>query len=120
RNAAAGRAAHAFQHGRTPGGVAVIPVTKERNHVIELAWLAWPLGLVGLVSSLGMYSYIRKQPAGNDVMRGLAAQIETGAMAFLRREYSVLAVFIVVVGGLLWWAIGMWSALAFLAGALSS
>ena len=88
--------------------------------MIELAWLAWPLGLVGLVSSLGMYGYIRKQPAGNDVMRGLAAQIEAGAMAFLRREYSVLAIFIVVVGGLLWLAISGWTALAFLGGALSS
>jgi Na+/H+-translocating membrane pyrophosphatase len=45
-----------------------------------------------------IYFYIRRHPAGNE-----------GAMAFLRREYSVLAVFVLVVGGLLWLAIGMWT-----------
>jgi K(+)-stimulated pyrophosphate-energized sodium pump len=88
--------------------------------VIDFAWLAWPLGLVGLAVSLGMYFYIRKQPAGNEVMRGIADQIEAGAMAFLKREYSVLAVFVLVVGALLWLAIGMWTALSFLFGAISS
>jgi K(+)-stimulated pyrophosphate-energized sodium pump len=70
--------------------------------------------------SLMMYFYIRKQPAGNEVMRGIAAQIEAGSMAFLRREYSVLAVFVLVVGGLLWLAIGQLTAAAFLFGAISS
>ena len=52
----------------------------------DLAWLAWPLGLLGLLCALALYGYIRKQPAGNEIMQGIAAQIETGAMAFLRRE----------------------------------
>jgi K(+)-stimulated pyrophosphate-energized sodium pump len=82
--------------------------------------LAAPLGVVGLACALLLYAYIRRQPAGNELMRGIAAQIETGAMAFLRREYSVLAIFVLVVGGLLWLAIGMWTAAAFFAGAVSS
>jgi K(+)-stimulated pyrophosphate-energized sodium pump len=88
--------------------------------VIDFAWLAWPLGLVGLAVSLAMYFYVRKQPAGNEVMRDIADQIETGAMAFLRREYTVLAVFVAIVMGLLWLAIGQWTAIAFLFGAASS
>jgi K(+)-stimulated pyrophosphate-energized sodium pump len=88
--------------------------------VIELTWLAAPLGLIGLGVALFIYFYVRKHPAGNEVMRDIADQIETGAMAFLRREYSVLAIFIVIVGALLWLAIGMWTALAFFFGALSS
>ena len=88
--------------------------------MIELAWLAWPLGLVGLIVALVLYGYIRRQPAGSEIMRGIAAQIETGAMAFLRREYSVLAIFVLIVGALLWLAIGQWTAFAFLAGAISS
>jgi K(+)-stimulated pyrophosphate-energized sodium pump len=83
-------------------------------------WLAWPLGLVGLAISLGIYGYVRRQPAGNEVMRDIADQIEEGAMAFLRREYSVLFVFVIVVGGLLWWAVGQYTAFAFWFGALSS
>src|SRR5688572_22025327 len=64
--------------------------------------------------------YINRQSAGTDVMIDIAARIHEGAMAFLRREYSVLAVFVVVVAGLLWWAIGMETSLAYVTGALSS
>jgi K(+)-stimulated pyrophosphate-energized sodium pump len=88
--------------------------------VIDFTWLSAPLGLIGLAVALGIYFYVRGHDAGNEVMRDIAEQIETGAMAFLRREYSVLAIFVLVVGGLLWWAIGMWTAVAFLFGALSS
>jgi K(+)-stimulated pyrophosphate-energized sodium pump len=89
--------------------------------VIDFAWLAWPLGLIGLVVALLIYFYITKQSAGNEVMRDIAEQIEVGAMAFLRREYTVLAVFILVVGGLLMLALpGIWTAIAFFFGALSS
>ncbi len=88
--------------------------------MIDLAWLAWPLGVVGLLVALLIYSYISKQSAGNEVMRDIASQIEIGAMAFLRREYSVLAVFIVVVAVLLGVAIGPWTAAAFIGGAPSS
>jgi len=80
--------------------------------VTDLTWLAAPLGVVGLLVSLFIYLYIRRQSPGNQVMRELAEQIETGAMAFLRREYSVLAVFIVIVALLLWWAIGGMTATA--------
>jgi K(+)-stimulated pyrophosphate-energized sodium pump len=88
--------------------------------VTDFTWLAGPLGLVGLIISLFVYFYVRKQSPGNEVMRDLAEQIEAGAMAFLKREYSVLAVFVLVVGGLLWWAIGMWTALSFFFGAAAS
>jgi len=88
--------------------------------VIDLTWLSAPLGLVGLAVALGIYFYVRRQSPGNEVMRDIADQIETGAMAFLRREYSVLAVFVLIVGGLLWLAIGMWTAVAFFFGALAS
>ncbi len=86
----------------------------------DYTWLSAPLGAIGLVIALGMYFYVRGAPAGNEVMRDIAEQIETGAMAFLKREYSVLAVFVLVVFGLLWWAIGMWTALAFIFGAVCS
>jgi K(+)-stimulated pyrophosphate-energized sodium pump len=88
--------------------------------VIDYAWLSAPLGLIGLAVALFIYFYVRGHSPGNEVMRDIAEQIESGAMAFLRREYSVLAVFILVVGGLLWVAIGMWTAVAFLFGAISS
>ncbi|MEX2581777.1 MAG: sodium-translocating pyrophosphatase [Gemmatimonadota bacterium] len=88
--------------------------------MIEFAWLAWPLGLIGLVVALFIYFYIAKQSPGNEVMRDIAEQIELGSMAFLRREYTVLSVFVLIVGALLWLAIGSGTALAFFFGALSS
>jgi len=89
--------------------------------VIDFAWLAWPLGLIGLVVALLIYFYIARQPAGNEVMRDIAEQIEVGSMAFLRREYTVLAVFVALVAVLLFLALpGIWTAVAFVFGALSS
>jgi K(+)-stimulated pyrophosphate-energized sodium pump len=62
-----------------------------------LAQLAPVLGVVGLVGALFIYLYIVRQSAGTDLMAELAGRIQEGAMAFLRREYSVLAVFVVIV-----------------------
>jgi K(+)-stimulated pyrophosphate-energized sodium pump len=88
--------------------------------VTDFTGWAWILGLVGLAFSLTTYAWVRKQPAGNEVMRGLAEQIETGAMAFLRREYTVIVGFVVVIAALLWLAIGQWTALSYVFGAVSS
>jgi K(+)-stimulated pyrophosphate-energized sodium pump len=88
--------------------------------VTDITGWAWILGLVGLAFSLTTYAWVRKQPAGNEVMRGLAEQIETGAMAFLRREYTVIVGFVVVIAALLYLAIGQWTALSYVFGAVSS
>src|SRR5690606_5735297 len=91
--------------------------------VTELAsWAEWSplLGLLGLVGALVLYLYVRSQPAGNETMQELASRIQEGAMAFLRGEYSVLAVFLVIVAGLLWFAVGGLVAGAFITGAISS
>jgi Na+/H+-translocating membrane pyrophosphatase len=53
-----------------------------------------------------LYLYVSKQSSGNELMGELASRIQEGAMAFLRREYSVLAVFVLVVAVLLFLAIG--------------
>ncbi|HEX6134736.1 MAG TPA: sodium-translocating pyrophosphatase [Longimicrobiales bacterium] len=78
------------------------------------------VGLVGLVGALALYVYINRQSSGTDLMAELADRIHEGAMAFLRREYSVLAIFVIIVAALLFWALGMETALAYISGALSS
>jgi K(+)-stimulated pyrophosphate-energized sodium pump len=67
-----------------------------------------------------IYVYLKRQSPGNDTMRDLGDQIRSGAMAFLRREYSVLVPFIVVVAGLLAIAVGWRTAVAYVAGAMCS
>ncbi len=81
---------------------------------------AWLLGVLSLGIAAGIYSYVKKQDPGTDVMIDLGDQIHDGAMAFLRREYTVLAGFIVVVALLLAWAIGVQTAGAYIFGALCS
>ena len=81
---------------------------------------AWAFGVLGLLAALLVYRYVVRQPQGTDMMSDLAGQIHDGAMAFLRREYTVLAGFVAVVAVLLYLAIGGASALAYVAGAVSS
>jgi len=91
--------------------------------VTELTmWAQWSpiLGVAGLLAALGLYVYLVRQSTGTQVMSDLADEIHAGSMAFLRREYSVLAVFVVVVAGLLWWAIGGMTSLAYVTGAFTS
>ena len=82
--------------------------------------LAPSLAVGGLVLAFILYLFVAAQPRGSSAMTEIAAAIHTGAMAFLRREYSILAAFIVVVAVFLSLAISRYTALAFVAGALCS
>jgi K(+)-stimulated pyrophosphate-energized sodium pump len=80
------------------------------------------LGAIGFAIAIVVYNMVKAQPVGNEKMAEIAAAIRGGAMAFLKREYSVLAVFIVLVFFLIVLApsLGFNTALAFLGGALCS
>ncbi|MBI3128860.1 MAG: sodium-translocating pyrophosphatase [Candidatus Tectomicrobia bacterium] len=77
-------------------------------------------GLAGLALAGFIYQWISRQPDGNDLMRKLAAQIHQGAMVFLKREYKILAIFVVVVFLLLAAAISLSTGFAFVVGAACS
>ena len=55
------------------------------------------VGLLGLVSAGLIYLYLRKIKVTTPKMVEIADAIHEGAMIFLRREYSILAVFVVLV-----------------------
>lgn len=78
------------------------------------------LGAIGLVFAGIIYAYVVKQPVGTDLMRELSEAIHEGAMAFLKREYRVLAIFIVLVSILLYFSINPATSMAFLGGAICS
>lgn len=59
------------------------------------------LGLIGILFMFWRSSWVNKQDPGSDQMKKIAKNIADGAMAFLKAEYSVLAIFVVVVAGLL-------------------
>ncbi len=78
------------------------------------------LGLLGLGMALIMYRYVVAQPSGTAAMTDIADQIHTGAMAFLRKEYSILVWFVLVVAILLAVFITPLTALAFIGGGVCS
>jgi K(+)-stimulated pyrophosphate-energized sodium pump len=88
--------------------------------LVALTEWGWALGVVGLLAAGGIYGNLKKHPAGTDLVIDLGDQIRDGAMAFLRRESAILAVFVVVVAILLSLAIGTAPAVAYVFGAISS
>jgi K(+)-stimulated pyrophosphate-energized sodium pump len=85
-----------------------------------IAYLSPYLGFVGLGVALLIYLAVQNRPAGDEKMREIAGYIYEGAMAFLRREYRILAVFIVVVFLLLSWKVAWQTGIAFVSGGLCS
>lgn len=69
------------------------------SQVIYLVPLA---GLVGLGFSFWQYRWIASQDPGNATMRQIADRIRSGAMAFLKAEYSVMLGFILLITALMY------------------
>jgi len=78
------------------------------------------LGIFGLIIAYLIFLYVKKQPNGSQVMKDLEGMIHSGAMAFLRKEYSVLLFFIAIVFLLLGFGISWKTAIAFVTGAFCS
>ncbi len=80
------------------------------------------IAIIGIAAAFLIYSRLKKQPDGNQKMQDIASSIHDGAMAFLFREYRVLAVFIIVVACLMLFSssLGIKTAAAFVFGAISS
>lgn len=86
--------------------------------IVDYAWL-W--ALVGLALAFGIYKYVLSFSPGNDTMVEIMERIHAGAMVFLKREYKIIAIFIVVVFVILILAFpGIWTAVAFFVGAIGS
>ncbi|MGC8881114.1 MAG: sodium/proton-translocating pyrophosphatase, partial [Minisyncoccia bacterium] len=52
--------------------------------------------LVGFFTSLIIYFYLKRQPAGDEKMKEISSAIQTGAKAFLNEVYKILFVFVLV------------------------
>lgn len=77
-------------------------------------------GVVGLIVAIGLYVRVKAQPTGNETMNRIATYVREGSMAFLVREYKVLSVYALVVGAVLYVALGMLAAVFFILGAFLS
>ena len=77
-------------------------------------------GAIGLVIAAFFYFRVKALPDGNETMRRIAGYIREGAMAFLNRQYRVLAVYAVVVFVAIGLNLGWISGASFLLGAFLS
>lgn len=90
---------------------------------MEYALIAAPIvGIVALLFAFYKASEINKIDPGTERMQEIATYIEDGAMAFLKRQYTSLAVFVAVLFVILWIVpdLGLFTAICFLIGALFS
>lgn len=77
-------------------------------------------GIVGLVAAFVVYRLVLRYDDGTEAVKKIGDAIHLGAMVFMRREYTMLAIFAGVLLVLLYFSLGSGTAIAFLSGALSS
>lgn len=85
-----------------------------------LIWLVPLAALLALVFAFFKARYVQEAAPGNERMQEIAASIAEGADAFLRSEYRILAIFIVVLFVLVAIFIDIGTAICFAVGALFS
>ena len=61
-------------------------------------------GIVALLFAISLYFSIKSKSPGNEKMQELSSAIREGAMAFLKSEYKVLVIFVIVIAALLFGA----------------
>ncbi|WP_447909678.1 sodium-translocating pyrophosphatase [Brevundimonas bullata] len=83
-------------------------------------WLVIAAGLLGVLYGAVQTAVLMKAGTGNDKMREIAAAIQEGASAYLKRQYTTIGIVGVVILVAAFLLIGPWAALGFLIGAVLS
>ncbi len=79
------------------------------------------LGVAGLFAAFVVYQIVKRYSPGEGLVVEIADAIHEGAMVFMRREYTILGVFLVVITVLLFVGFQSWQTpLAFVVGAFCS
>ncbi|MBI4038692.1 sodium-translocating pyrophosphatase [Candidatus Daviesbacteria bacterium] len=86
----------------------------------NLSYLMWASVGAGLLYGFWLIIDVLKQPAGDEKMQEIASAIQVGAMAYLQRQYQVVAIVALLIAGLIYYSLGQNAAIGFLAGAVLS
>jgi K(+)-stimulated pyrophosphate-energized sodium pump len=66
------------------------------------SWLIAPIAaIISILMGLVFYRYVQRQDSGSEKMKEISNAIKDGAKAFIKREYTTLAVFVGVISVLL-------------------
>jgi len=60
-------------------------------------WIAPLAGLASIAFAVYLFFYVNKQDSGNPKMQEISAAIKEGANAYLKRQFSTLAIFVFIV-----------------------
>ena len=86
-----------------------------------LAIIAVAAAIIGLIVAVSLATWVGKADEGNDRMKEIAGYIREGAMAFLTREYKIMAIVIVVLALLIGFGLqSVTTAILYVFGALLS
>ena len=88
--------------------------------MIDVVLLSFMASGIALLYGLFTARSVLASPRGNARMQEIAAAIQEGASAYLRRQYQTIALVGVVVFGILWFTFGFLVAVGFLKGAVLS
>ena len=78
------------------------------------------LGVAGMFAAAFVYMLVMKYPDGEDKVKKIGDQIHAGALAFMKTEYKYLTIFIVIIVLLAWFALGPYTAISIIMGAICS
>ncbi|HEY0395974.1 MAG TPA: sodium-translocating pyrophosphatase [Candidatus Elarobacter sp.] len=87
---------------------------------MNLLYIAILCGLLAVLYGIFTSMQVLKAPAGDERMRDIASAIQEGARAYLARQYRTIAIVGVLVVALVFYFLGIVSAIGFLIGALLS
>ncbi|KFZ27150.1 MAG: putative K(+)-stimulated pyrophosphate-energized sodium pump [Candidatus Izimaplasma bacterium HR2] len=83
-------------------------------------YIALGLSLSALVYAFYLYKQVLKAPVGSEKVAEISGFIKEGATAFLKKEYFVIIIFVIVAAPAIALALGIETAFAFVLGALFS
>jgi len=83
-------------------------------------WFALICAVIAILYGAVSIKWIMARPTGNDRMREIAAAVQAGAMAYLNRQYTTIAVVGVILAVAIGFALDGYTAAGFVIGALLS
>ena len=84
--------------------------------MFDLSLIPPLFGIVGLVVAFIIFGLVLRYDEGSEKIKKIADAIHSGAMVFMRREYTMLAVFSAVLLAIIYFSpLGWMTAVAFLA-----
>jgi K(+)-stimulated pyrophosphate-energized sodium pump len=88
--------------------------------VNEMLLLAIICAIGAIVYGVWSIRWLLAKPEGDDTMRAISQAIQEGASAYLRRQYTTIAIVGVVLFGVMFYYIGEYTAIGFAIGAILS